>query len=397
MSDFVQLGDICEFIRGVSFDPSDVRQSSRDGFVPILRAGNIREELDTVHDLIFVPEKRLSRDQYFRVNDIAICMSSGSAAIVGKTAQLRQPFSGSVGAFCGIIRPRDSIVGKYIAHWLHSPEFLNWRDIQARGANIQNLRFSQLEQIRVPLPPLPEQQRIAALLDRADHLRRTRRYAQQLSDSFLQAVFVEMFGDPVDNEMDWKVTELRQISRQITDGTHVTPTYVESGVPFISTIHVSEHGIDWSRAKRITREEYEALNRRVNPQIGDILYTKVGSVGLAVPVLDDRPFSIFVQLGLIKLYSEKCDFRFLTQHLNTPSFRNRILARITGATMKYIGIGDIGELKIILPPLPLQQKFAHIVQQFERLRAQQREAERQAEHLFQTLLQRAFSGALSKE
>jgi type I restriction enzyme, S subunit len=226
----------------------------------------------------------------------------------------------------------------------------------------------------------------------ADRLRGLRRYALEMSAGYLQAVFLEMFGDPVTNPMGWEVVKLKDISRQITDGTHKTPKYVQEGIPFISTVHVSEDGIDWDNAKHISQEEHNQLYRRCGPEVGDILYTKVGSVGFALPVTDPRPFSIFVQLALLKIQSEMVKTEFLVELLNMPTLRNKVLSRLTGATMKYIGIGDIGRMEVPLPPKHSQKVFCVVANQFERLRAQQREALRQAEHLFQGLLQAAFRG-----
>ncbi len=132
-----------------------------------------------------------------RVGDIVICMSSGSPLVVGKTAQLKETFEGSVGAFCGIIRLQDTETANYIAQWFRSPEFVAWRDQQARGANIQNLRFSQLAEVQISLPPLPEQKRIATILsEQMAAVEQTRAAAQaqlaaarELPAAYLREVF----------------------------------------------------------------------------------------------------------------------------------------------------------------------------------------------------------------
>jgi len=93
-----------------------------------------------------------------------MCLSSGSPAVVGKTAYTGEDFRGSVGAFCGIIRTQPPHVPEYLACWFRSPAYLAWRDGQARGANIQNLRFSQLGQLRIAIPAVTEQKRIATAL-----------------------------------------------------------------------------------------------------------------------------------------------------------------------------------------------------------------------------------------
>lgn len=160
-----RLGEACEFIRGVSFDKAEARTRPLPGYLPILRAGNIGQSLDLLNDLVWVPQANVSQEQQVRVGDIVICMSSGSPAVVGKSAQLERPWVGSVGAFCGIIRPRDEECTDYWAFWFRSPQFAAWRDGQARGANIQNLRFSQFETLEVPFPPSHERERTVAILN----------------------------------------------------------------------------------------------------------------------------------------------------------------------------------------------------------------------------------------
>ena len=161
---WVRLGEVCSFIRGVTFTKAEASYSPLKGHVPILRAGNIGTSLDLDNDLVWVPAGKVSMEQRLRIGDVAICMSSGSPAVVGKTAVLEREWSGSVGAFCGILRPSTSELANYLALWFRSSAFTAWRDTQARGANIQNLRFSQFEDLEIPFPPLSEQKRIAAIL-----------------------------------------------------------------------------------------------------------------------------------------------------------------------------------------------------------------------------------------
>ena len=154
----------CDFIRGVSFATAETSPTETRGGIPILRAGNIQNEIDFHNDLLWVPSERVSSNQLLRPGDIVVCMSSGSASVVGKTCQVRHHWRGSVGAFCGIIRPKDACDSDFLANWLRSPSFTAWRDAQARGANIQNLRFSEMAKIKLPWPPQSQRRRIAARL-----------------------------------------------------------------------------------------------------------------------------------------------------------------------------------------------------------------------------------------
>jgi type I restriction enzyme S subunit len=192
------LGELCEFIRGVTFDKGEASPDPRDRCLPILRAGNISEGLDLKNDLVWVPAERVSTQQYLRVGDIAICMSSGSPAVVGKSAALQQPFAGSVGAFCGIIRLRDARWSEYIALWLRSPVFMDWRDGQARGANIQNLRFSQFESLAVLAPPDHERDafvnHLRSQLDAAARMRAAAESQIRVADSLTAALLRSAFS-----------------------------------------------------------------------------------------------------------------------------------------------------------------------------------------------------------
>ena len=183
---------------------------------------------------------------------------------------------------------------------------------------------------------------------------------------------------------------LADITNQITDGVHKTPDYQESGIPFISTVHVNKEGIDWTRSKFISEKEHNELIKRCRPQRGDILYTKVGSVGLAVPVIDDREFSIFVQLALLKPKDEIVDQQFLTAQLNMPSIFQRVNSSLSGATMKYIGVGQIGEICVILPPLSVQNKFNQLMSMLTRHREGLLDSSKTINLLFSSLQRHVF-------
>jgi type I restriction enzyme, S subunit len=194
----VRLNECCEFIRGVSFQNGDAQTNAEAGFIPLLRAGNIANSLDLENDLLWIPERLTAHEQKLQKGDIAICLSSGSPQVVGKTAQLKQDWTGTVGAFCGIVRPGKSVDSEYIGHWFRSPHFINWRNAKARGANIQNLRFQELAELDISLPSTKdEQRRIAARLrEQMAEVERARAAvqaqldaAQSLPAALLRAVF----------------------------------------------------------------------------------------------------------------------------------------------------------------------------------------------------------------
>ena len=291
----------------------------------------------------------------------------------------------------------------YLARWLtHQQQRRVFESLCTQWVNQASVRKDDLLSLRIPLPPLPEQKRIAAILAKADRLRRLRRTARDLSDSYLQSVFLEMFGDPVTNPMGWETDLLGNLGsgqNAIVDGpfgasVNTKVDYVRDGeIPVIRTKNVRPFEFVEDDLKFIRREKFETIKRsRVVP--GDIILTKVGTVGNVCIFPDHFEEAVLSTTGSCKITPDthKIDRVFLAHHLHV--MRTHMNQVASEGVQAFLNMKTIKAFQITLPPASLQQEFAHIVHQFERLRAQQREAQRQAEHLFQTLLHRAFRGEL---
>lgn len=261
-----------------------------------------------------------------------------------------------------------------------------------KSAAVPGLNRNDAYEKEFPYPPLDEQKRIAAILSKADRLRRLRRYARELSDSYLQSVFLEMFGDPVANPRGWKTTELANLC-EITRGASPRPIkdYLGGTISWIK-IGDATQGDDLyitSTEDHVTRE---GAAKSVFLKSGSIVFANCGvSLGFArILKIDGCIHDGW--LSLAKLDETRMIPLFLLKILNQMTLYLRSLA--PEGTQPNLNTGIMKKVPIILPPLPLQQKFAQIVQKTERLRTQQRESERQAEHLFQSLLDRAFRGEI---
>jgi type I restriction enzyme, S subunit len=288
------------------------------------------------------------------------------------------------------------VLAKYFCYVLESPIFLKKLSAEAQGVTQKFVSLDYLRNLLIPLPPLTEQRRIAALLDKADKLRRTRRYAAQLSDTFLQAVFVRMFGDARKNTMGWEFRQLGEISdiaSGVTKGQNFNgrPTVV---MPYLRVANVQDGYLDLGEIKTIEALASEAQSLIL--QRGDILMTEGGDFDkLGRGALWNGEIENCIHQNHIFRVRANRDYilpNYFAIFLLMPYAKNYFLkCSKQTSNLATINMTQLKELPVPFPPLALQEKFARIVQQFERLRAQQREAERQAEHLFQALLHKSFS------
>jgi len=294
--------------------------------------------------------------------------------------------------FC-VLRPSKSVIDPaYLYYFVQTERFIQRLVQLATGAGYPAVSDTDIWEAPIPLPLLNEQKRIAAQLDKADCLRRSRRYVHELSDNFLQSVFLDMFGDPVANPHSWERGTIGDIATKITDGEHITPQRTISGVKLLSARNIKNGFIDFSTGLDfIPEQEYQRIKKRCDPQRGDILMSCSGSIGRITTVNITEPFSLVRSVALIKLDSSHVLPNYVEHYLRTPYSQQLINQTAHQSSQANIFTGQIRELPLYIPPLLQQEKFAVVVQRMERLRAQQHEAERQAEHLFQTLLHCAFS------
>jgi type I restriction enzyme, S subunit len=266
------------------------------------------------------------------------------------------------------------------------------------GGSLLRARPAQVADIEVPLPSLPEQQRIAEQLKQADRLRRSRCYALELTDTFLPAAFLELFGETRDRFSAPTVDELA------TDKPHAIRTgpfgsqllhseFTDRGIAVLGIDNAVNNEFVWGQRRFITPEKYKQLKRyTVFP--GDVIITIMGTCGRCAIVPDDIPTAINTKhLCCITLDDDRCLPIYLHgAFLFHPFVRHQQAIATKGAIMDGLNMEIIKGLRIPLPPLSLQQKFAGLVERVECLRAVQREALRQADHLFASLLHCAFSG-----
>lgn len=397
---FAKVGDLAEQIRGVSYAKSDSSSEPGPGLVPVLRAGNITEHGLTLDDLVYVPEGCVSERQRVRRHDIVIAASSGSLSVVGKAAAADRDLDAGFGAFCKVLRPSRAVDPRYFSHFFRTPDYRRRMTAAAAGANINNLRGRDLDNLEIPVPPIEEQRRIAALLDQADTLRAKRRESLALLDTVTEATFLDMFGDPALNPIDWPNEPIESLADG-RDGIKCGPfgtqlgqdEYQESGVPLWGIRHVNRR-FSIATQEFLTAGKAEKL-AAFSLLGGDIVMTRKGTVGnCAVYPRAFEPGVMHSDLLRIRL-SAAADPEFLSAQMR---FSRDVQAQIGfmsgGAIMAGINVTKLKAMRVLVPPIGLQREFAARVHAVERVHDQHVAARSRLDQLFASLQQRAFRGDL---
>jgi type I restriction enzyme, S subunit len=261
-----------------------------------------------------------------------------------------------------------------------------------RGGTQQNISQEFLKDYEIDLPSLSEQKRIARLLEQADRLRRTRRYALELSDSFLPAAFLELFGDPIRNPAGFRTEQLEDLidlSRPISYGILMPGPDIPEGVPYIRVTDIQNGQVNTGSVRRTTVEIDQAY-KRSKLKGGDLLLTIRGHVGrMAIVPLSLEGANITQDTARLAPRNS-VNAQYLMGCLGIDGMQRKMADLTRGAAVQGINLGDVKELPIPVPAMPLQKKWVSLVSCADHLRSAQREALRQADHLFQSLLDRAF-------
>lgn len=232
--------------------------------------------------------------------------------------------------------------------------------VLGNGATFKEVSKKVVEEFEIPLPPLEEQKRIAAILDKADAIRQKRQQAITLADDFLRSVFLDMFGDPVTNSKGWKKCFLGDVIEFAKDGPHVSPKYSDDGIPFLSTRNINFNKVVWEDLKYISEDEANIHWKKCKPTYGDLLYTKGGTTGIACPVEFHKEFAVWVHVALLRPLHSKVNFIWLAHMLNSTCCYSQSQMLTRGATNKDLGLKRMVGIEILCPPLSVQERFVNI-------------------------------------
>ena len=325
----VKLEDVCE--RGTSnLKQSDIAKTSGD--YPIYGASGYIGNTNFYHQ-----EKPY----------VAIVKDGAG---VGRAALY--PANSSVIGTMQYLLPKDNVLPKYLFYvvsYMHLEKYYT-------GATIPHIYFKDYKNEEFNLDLLERQAEIVEILEKCEKIIEKRKQEIQLLDQLIKARFVEMFGHQSHNEKSLPYMTVDDVAEIYLGITH-TPTYVDSGVMFISAKNTSGDFLDLTDVKYISREEFEGAPKGSKPQVNDVLFSRVGSnLGHPVILEEELELCTFVSLGFLRSKGIVTS-NYLKHWMRDEFFAKQVSEHVKGGGQPNLNTGWLKEFKIIVPNLEKQKEF----------------------------------------
>jgi len=291
-------------------------------------------------------------------------------------------------------RSKKMLSNPYLLHYMLSAVFQNLISKKSIGTTVQGISGKELHRVKLSFPSIHEQEKIASFLggvdERLEQLGKKQKLLEEYKKGVMQQIFSQELRFKAEDGSDypeWVEKKLSNITK-IYDGTHLTPKYVEQGVPFFSVEHLTRN--QFIDTKYISEEVFEKENKRVKLEENDILMTKIGDIGTSKLIDWKVNASFYVSLALIK--SQKgFNSSFLNQFIKSDFFQRQLHGKtLHVAFPKKINLGEIGQCIVHMPSLKEQTKIANFLSSLDEKIALTQEELNGTKEFKKALLQKMF-------
>lgn len=298
---------------------------------------------------------------------------------------------------------------RYLGYYFHTPQLSQQATNLSKGAAaISKLTLNppQFWDLTIPLPPLDEQRRIVGCIEelaaRIAAAQGLRREAMAEAMALVPARLRELIGNPYEHIAGtlgpMRFVRLGEVVTDVADGPHVTPQYVDDGIPFVTAQNITSGRVDFTGTKFVTREAHEEYQKRAKAEPGDVLVTKDGTIGVPCFIDTQRQFSFFVSVALIKPRRDCLDGEYLTWIMRSPYLQERIRLRSRGDMIRHLVLREIKDLLVPIPTLSQQCQLVHYLNEMQvqigKFKQLQAETAAELDALLPSVLDKAFRGGL---
>ncbi len=343
-------------------------------------------------------EQQKIKVKKLKFGDIIIEKSGGSPEQpVGRVVffNLKTDESFLCNNFTTILRPNKKLVyPEYLFYQLYG----NYKrrktlKYQNKTTGIINLKLDDYLESKIDINiDINQQRKIPQILSEVEDLITQRKESIALLDELVKSTFLKMFGTI--NKPLFKTKSLEKLSLKITDGTHQSPKFIDEGIPFLFVSNIVNNKINYSTDRFISEKEYNELIKRTPIEVGDILYTTVGSYGNPAIVKSLKKFCFQRHIAYIKPNNEIINSIYLFGALKSEFVKRQVDKAVRGVAQKTLNLFELKKILIPIPPMELQNQFAQIVEEIEEMKTDYQKSLKELENLFGVLSQKAFKGEL---
>jgi len=365
------LGNVCHFLNGGT--PSKEVSSYFEGDIPWITSADIVGPIAGAARS-FITEEAIKKSATNKVTTGAVLLVTrtgvGKVAIAGRDLCFSQDIT-------ALIPDSAKLDGGYLVQYLRTKQTHFER--RARGATIKGITRDVVADLTIPLPPIPEQIRIAAILDKADSLRVKRREALAQLDNLTQSIFIEMFGDPATNPRGWGIEPFGDICENQDAQRIPVKSSDRDGWQGAFPYYGASGIIDW-----VDDYIYEGERLLIGEDGANLL-------ARATPVAYIAQGKYWVNNHAhVVAYSGRANLRFLEFFIEQTDLK----PYISGSAQPKLNRSNLDRIPVMLPPLEMQHEFANRIALVEKLKTSHRTSLTELDALFTSLQHRAFRGEL---
>lgn len=383
----VTLASIAEIVTGNT--PSKADDSFFGGDIPFVTPGEL--------DLGFVDnakqtltEKGAKVSRLIPSNSVMVCCigSLGKVGISSRPVVTNQQIN-------SLVINEEVALPLYVYYFCKTLK--NTLNDMAPKTTVAIVNKSKFSALKIPLPPLETQKHIAAVLKKADQLRKDCQQMEQELNSLAQSVFIDMFGDPVTNPKGWILKTIGDVATKVTDGEHQTPQRTDSGYKLLSARNVQHGFLDVINEKvdYVGEEEFLRISKRLTLEKSDVLLSCSGTIGRAALNTLDEPFCLVRSAAVIRLDDKVIIPEFIVGYLNSKYMQSVMHHEANSSGQPNLFQNQIRKLPLYIPPLQKQNNYRDFLAKNNEGLADLKNLNANLDELFSSLMQKAFSGELN--
>lgn len=391
----VKLGELVK-VKGGKRLPKGTGYSESETKYPYIRVTDFKNNSVRTSGLVYIEKEVQEKIARYTISSDDVYISiAGTIGIVGIVPDELNGANLTENAAKLVINDKEELDKNYLVRFL-STAGQNQLHERKKTTSQPKLALFRIEEVEIPLPPLDEQKRIAAILDKADSVRRKRQQAIELADDFLRSVFLDMFGDPVTNPKRWEVKPLSELiakGDKLNYGVVQPGDNVDDGVPLIRSGDLGDTGTDLNKIRKVSTlidEKHKKSRLKGN----EILIACVGSIG-KVGWVNESMIGWNIARAVTRIpLSNDVNREYVYRYLQSPVIQGYFQRETRAVAQPTLNVGLIGKTPIALPPMELQEEFLKVFSNVVSIKRKYSENGTRDSEFFNAISQKAFAGEL---